>query len=1059
MTPAGADVNTPASLPYAQNWSDAGLITTNDSWAGVPGVQGYLGDVDAGTPADVDPRAVTVDNTTTDVIANQTLPNTLTAGGVAEFAIADPVVALQGSGTADAPNLVFRVDTTARQNLNLSFNARDIDGSADNAAQRIAVQYRVGTTGPYTRADLAATDGYVADATTGPNLATLVTPVSVTLPNATDNQSAVYLRVLTTNATGSDEWVGIDDISITSESIGGNQPPVVACGAPLALAEGEAGTRQITASDADGTVDTLTLGTITPAPSPGSAITIGATTAESEAPASPATATVSVADTLAPGTYSVPVSAENDGGTAGTCTLTVTVTAPTPISAIQGVTGDDPNNPTGFVSPLVGNTVTIEGVVTGHDDENGASNSNPTPGFPDDRGIFVQEEVSDEDGNARSSEGIFIGNVTNPLSYDIGNRVRVTGTVVEKFGFTQLNVTTQPTEFGAVALADIPAAVTLDEALAEAQATLAPNFPGECRFPADICRAGRRAYYERFEGMLVNLPVGVANSGGVNGFAETFLTPGPQLDPVLVADDPAGTTDPGVRGLIGAINDAGAGNPLNPQKDQSSTTNLLVDHQDRVDNLRGPMTFAFGNYKIVPQVGALPTIVKGPTEYPFNRVPAQPANTLRVTFFNVENFFPVGGNLDGAPVTQAEFEEKRDRIADAVNRLLKRPDVVGVEEIGGLSNASTGLAALQAVADKLGGYTAHLLRGRDNRFIDVGYLIKDGVSATNVRQIGLNADESIAGVNCSDAPPKLYDRPPLAIDLAKQGVAATAIVNHWSSKAAPDSCRVAQAAFLEDEVGTLEAAGREVIVGGDLNAFEFESPLTELTDGETSLANQILDVPAAQRFSFQFGGRLQVLDHILVTDGLEPRVADIRFAHFDNEYYDRTLINDGAGCSATPPPAVCTDGHKVSDHDPPVLTLTLPAPPPPGPPPPPPPPGPQPSDSPLALFASFKTSPKSLRVSKSARFKYSFKATPLRSGKISLKSTKKVKIGSKKGFLKVAAKAFTASSTGTVKVNLKLSSTSLKALKRAKQLRFAVTVKLGGKTFATKLTLKAPKKS
>ena len=103
--------------------------------------------------------------------------------------------------------------------------------------------------------------------------------------------------------------------------------------------------------------------------------------------------------------------------------------------------------------------------------------------------------------------------------------------------------------------------------------------------------------------MLVTLPVGVANSGGVNGFAEIFLTPGPELDPVLVADDPAGTTDPGVRGLIGAINDAGAGNPLNPQKDQSSSTNFQIDHQDRVLNMRGPLTFAFGNYKIVPQVG------------------------------------------------------------------------------------------------------------------------------------------------------------------------------------------------------------------------------------------------------------------------------------------------------------------------------------------------------------------------------------------------------------------------------------------------------------------------
>ena len=40
-----------------------------------------------------------------DVNVNQTNPNTNTTGGVAEFEIANAVVALQGSGTADAPNL------------------------------------------------------------------------------------------------------------------------------------------------------------------------------------------------------------------------------------------------------------------------------------------------------------------------------------------------------------------------------------------------------------------------------------------------------------------------------------------------------------------------------------------------------------------------------------------------------------------------------------------------------------------------------------------------------------------------------------------------------------------------------------------------------------------------------------------------------------------------------------------------------------------------------------------------------------------------------------------
>src|SRR5688572_2286373 len=44
-TPAQADVSTKIStLPYSQNWSNGALITTSDSWSGVTGIQGYLGD-------------------------------------------------------------------------------------------------------------------------------------------------------------------------------------------------------------------------------------------------------------------------------------------------------------------------------------------------------------------------------------------------------------------------------------------------------------------------------------------------------------------------------------------------------------------------------------------------------------------------------------------------------------------------------------------------------------------------------------------------------------------------------------------------------------------------------------------------------------------------------------------------------------------------------------------------------------------------------------------------------------------------------------------------------
>ena len=113
LVPAGTLVvradGTYASLstgPLTQDWSDTSLITTNDSWSGVPSITGFLGDYTAASDAAVDPQTVLVPMTTVDVIANQTNP-TITNGGVAEFQLTDPVVALQGSGTADAPNLVL----------------------------------------------------------------------------------------------------------------------------------------------------------------------------------------------------------------------------------------------------------------------------------------------------------------------------------------------------------------------------------------------------------------------------------------------------------------------------------------------------------------------------------------------------------------------------------------------------------------------------------------------------------------------------------------------------------------------------------------------------------------------------------------------------------------------------------------------------------------------------------------------------------------------------------------------------------------------------------------
>ena len=201
-----------SSGTFTQNWTDPGLITAANTWTGVPSIIGYGGN-DITTSTGANPQTLLGEGIITiNVQANQTNPNTNTSGGLAEFAIADPVVAFQGSGTSDAPNIIIFLNTTGCSNVLVQYNLRDIDGSADNAVQPVALQYRVGTTGNFTNIPV----GFVADASSGPSLATLVTAVTATLPVAAENQSQVQVRIITSNAVGSDEWIGIDDIVITN---------------------------------------------------------------------------------------------------------------------------------------------------------------------------------------------------------------------------------------------------------------------------------------------------------------------------------------------------------------------------------------------------------------------------------------------------------------------------------------------------------------------------------------------------------------------------------------------------------------------------------------------------------------------------------------------------------------------------------------------------------------------------------------------------------------------------------------------------------------------------
>ena len=203
---------TPQTLPFSQDWTNIGLITANDNWSGVPGIQGFRGDgITGGHRAPTRRRCWRRTTLASSTSTPTRRRGTITNGGVAEFELTNPTVGMQGSGTADAPYVKLYLNTTGQTGVTVAYNLRDLDSSADNAVQAVALHFRVGSTGTFTNVPAA----FVADATTA-EPATLVTPVCAVLPVAAENQAVVEVRVMTSNAVGNDENVGVDDIVVST---------------------------------------------------------------------------------------------------------------------------------------------------------------------------------------------------------------------------------------------------------------------------------------------------------------------------------------------------------------------------------------------------------------------------------------------------------------------------------------------------------------------------------------------------------------------------------------------------------------------------------------------------------------------------------------------------------------------------------------------------------------------------------------------------------------------------------------------------------------------------
>lgn len=916
-SPAAA-TDVPQPVPFAQDWTNAGLITVNDDWSGVPGVIGYLGDDPTTTASNVDARTIVgAAPTAIDVIANQPAP-TISNGGVAEFASPDPVVALQGSGTADFPNLVVTLSTVgAPAATSLSYTVRDIDASTDDAVQQLAVQYRTDVAAEWTNLP----DGYLADATAP--AATQAIPVVLPVPAELLDLPFVQIRFLTTNAGGNDEWIGIDDIAVGPTDTG-PADPVASCPATLAVDEGETAGAVVSAVDADSAIADI-------------AITSPAVPGITLVPGEPGHATLTVDGTTLPGTYPVDITFTTDDDQTTACTVTVTVTPAavlTSISAIQG---------TGPASDMLGRPVIVEAVVTSLFTRNDIAD-----------GFFVQEDDADADADPATSEGLFVFCRGTCPALAAGDLVRLTGTVAEFFEMTQVDVTGD----GSVELLSsgnpLPAPTPVDLP-ATASTKLPPTFePVEgmvVSFPEELTVA------EHFE-LARYGQLRLASDGRTFQFTHDHA-PDPagyaafvdQLNrrTVILDDDNNDQND----AVTGAVDEAF------PYPSGGLSTTNDVRAGDTVAGLTGVLHYSFAGqtgtdaWRVRPIPGVAYTF-DGTNPRPTTVEPV--GGRLRVAAFNVLNYFttidqtsssssgPCGplGTLDcrGAD-SAAELVRQRDKEIVAIGAL--DADVVGLVELQNDDGT--------AVRDLIAGLNARP-GAVPYAELPTGTIGGDAIKVTFIYRPSRVVPVGAFDVLDSSDDPRFIDtrnRPALNQQFQEilTGERFTASINHLKSKGSactpddPDlldgqgNCSVTRtnaAAALADHLAELVAAGwdRDVIIMGDLNSYRQEAPIAALeAKGYVNLIDGLLGPDA---YSFLFDGQLGYLDHALATPSLATQVTGVTEWHVNADeaplfdYNDAVLDAPGEAAferESTVGELYAPDERRSSDHDPVLIGLDL----------------------------------------------------------------------------------------------------------------------------------------
>lgn len=606
---------------------------------------------------------------------------------------------------------------------------------------------------------------------------------------------------------------------------------------------------------------------------------------------------------------------------------------------------------TGHVSPLSGQTVTTRGIVTALRNSSG-------------RGFYLQDP--DGDGNTSTSDAVFVFTNSAP-TVTVGQEVQVTGTVSEfRPGGSSGTNNLSGTQVGGTLTLVTPTDVyftnsSITPTLIGAAGRVPPvtvvddDTVGSVEVPAETTYDPANDgidFYETLEAMLVKVD-NAQVVGPRNSFGEVWV----------VADNGAAATGLNARGGITLIDLGGGAVDYQPERIQFD--DLLFGSMpganvgDTVASATGVLSYDFGNFEVL--LTASPTFVDNALVSEVAQVSGG-ADRLRIGNYNVENLDPndFDNNDEASGCPDADVSEgKFARIAEQIVDSLGGPDIVALQEVqdesgcvddGVVSSALTLSTLAEAIVEAGGpsytGFDISPVNNEDGGLpggnIRVAYLydasrvtllegtlgVGDSTSATAAT---LDAE---GGLTLTLSPGRIdptntawtVTRKPLAAVWQFNDERVVTINNHWSSKGGgtpiygrfqpfvngSEADRLAQAEVVNafvDSVLALDPAAKLVVLG-DLNEFSFIAPLAVLR-GDADVEGPVLtDLVDAQfideeRYTYNFDGNSQALDHLLVTDGLLATDPQVDVVHVNSEFASQASDHDPIVASFNLPQAPC----------------------------------------------------------------------------------------------------------------------------------------------------------